>query len=174
MAYHGQTHIVRGACKTTHVARFPAASEMFQDEARQQIVKVSLLAHRFFLEASLLDEQDPNRLVILKQAIETRLHEKALWLAMKPADEDGAWKADLAIASYLGQSGNMVAAFDLFMCIRNGAPKHSLVCQTAIGNLKQMFQQVRSHVVDVGTVGDALSTEQLNAVRDFWVQNMPK
>jgi hypothetical protein len=174
MAYHGQTHIVRGACKTTHVARFPAASEMFQDEARQQIVKISLLAHRLFLEASLLPENDPRRLVILEQAIDTRLQEKARWLAMEPADQDGAWKADLAIASYLGQSGNMVAALELFVCICKCAPRQSLVYQAANSNLKQMFLQVRSHVADVGVVGDTLSTLQLDAVRAFWVHHQPK
>jgi len=174
MAYHGQTHIVRGACKTTHVARFPAASEMFQDKARQQIVKISLLAHALFLEASLLPENDPRRLLILEQAIDTRLQEKARWLAMEPADQDGAWKADLAIASYLGQSGNMVGALELFVCICKCAPRHTLVYQAANSNLKQMFLQVRSHVADVGIVGDTLSTLQLDAMRAFWVHHQPK
>jgi hypothetical protein len=142
---------------------------MFQDEARQQIVKISLLAHRFFLEASLLSENDPHRLAILKKAIDLRLQEKARWLAMEPADQDGAWKADLAIASYLGQSGNMLAALELFVSICECAPKNALVYQAANSNLKQMFQQVRSHVADVGIVGDTLSTLQLDAVRAFWM-----
>ena len=174
MAYQGQTHIVRGAYKTTHVVRFPMAGEMFQDETRQQIVNISLMAHGFFLEASLLDEENPARLAILRQAIETRQQEKARWLALQPPDEDGAWKADLAIASYLGQSGKMVAAFDQFMRIRTGAPENSLVCQTATANLKQMFEQVRSQIGEVGPLGEALSTEQLKAVRDFWVRILPE
>jgi len=129
------------------------------------IVGLSLQAHALFVDAAAMDTTDPN---LLRLAIQKRIEEKALWLALTPADKEGGWKADLAIASYQWEASNMVAAFDTLTRVRNQCPASCQVHQMALQNLQAMYRQVRvqlpSHEIPVGLA----SVEVLGLVRQFW------
>jgi len=169
MAYRGPVHSVQGAYKTEHVARFPCPTEMFQDDVRREIVQISLDAHNLYSKASLLAESDSARTILLNVAINLRKEEASRWLALLPPDQDGAWKANLAIATYLCQKKDMVAAYDMLQSVYTGAPAESLVCKAATHNLTQMFEQIRSQLPGDCTFSAVPSMQQLACVRAFWV-----
>jgi len=169
MAYRGPVHTVQGAYKTEHTARFPCQAEMFQDDMRREIVQISLDAHTLYSKASDLEETDSARMIMLNMAINLRKAEASRWLALLPPDQDGAWKANLAIATYLCQKKDMVAAYDMLMSVYTEAPAESLVCKAATHNLTQMFEQIRSQLSGDCTFPTVPSMEQFDRVRVFWV-----
>ena len=146
MAYRGPQQVVLGNFKTRHVSYLPCAEEGFKDHVRSEIVETSMRAHNLYLKASLLPETNLVRIILFDEAVQIRLDERARWLALEPPDQDGAWKADLAIATYFCQKNEMVAAYDMLMSVRTGAPKNWLVYKVATKNLTQMFLQARSQL----------------------------
>jgi len=176
MAYRGPVEVVKGAWKITHTTLFPCAEEMFQDGPRREIVDISLQANKLYLEASLLEETDPARAILLDEAINLRSDEKRRWLALQPPDQHGAWQADLAIATYLSQKKNMVAAYDMLMSVHVGAPTDSLVYKTATQNMTQMFVQIRPWLTGGCTFSEMPSKEQFACIRTFWawVESLPE
>ena len=176
MAYRGPVEVVKGAGNITHTTRFPCAEEMFKDGPRRAIVDISLQANQHYLEASLLQETDPARAILLDKAINLRSDEKRRWLALQPPDQHGAWQADLAIATYLSQKKNMVAAYDMLMSVHVGAPTDSLVYKTATQNMTQMFVQIRPWLTGGCTFSEMPSKEQFACIRTFWawVESLPE
>jgi len=160
------------ALNTTQTVLFPPTSTMFRDSARKDIVSISFRANAYFLHACSLPGTNTARGLLFEQAISTRWQEKQAWLALDPPDYDGAWKADLATASYYCQSEKMLQAFDMLFGIYNSAPPASNVWQLAVQNMRAMHQQAAA--VTLYTKGciplsHPPTPEQLLSVRDFWV-----
>jgi len=157
---------------TTQTVYYPSPETMFRDSARKEIVNISFRANAYFLHASSLPTTNTARGLLFERAISTRLEEKQAWLALDPPDRDGAWKADLVIASYYCQSEKMLQAFDTLFDIYNSAPPTSTVWKLTVQNMKTMHRQAAA--VDLYTKGciplsDTPTPEQLLSVRDFWV-----
>jgi len=168
--YH-YLHAVAGTLQQTQVVVYRHESEMFKDPARLAIVDLSLSANNDFLSASIMAENDPRRAALLQTAIAKRLDEKRQWLEMQPPDVLGAFQADLALASYHNQAGDMVKSFDFLMEIRAGAPSGSMVYQMALKNLMAMRET--TSVFFRGAVwSDPATTDELGRLRQFWVQYM--
>jgi len=108
-------------------------------------------------------------LILLDTAINLRSDEKRRWLALQPANQHGAWKANLAITKYLSQENNMVAAYDMLMSVHIGTPHDSLVSKLATNNLTSMFVQVCPRLTGDCTFSEVLSMEQFMCIRTFWV-----
>jgi len=168
MANYGSLEVVQGAWNTKQIVLFPSAGEMFTDATRKKIVSDSLEAHALFVKATALDASDPHRASLLKLAMQMRVDEKARWLALTPPDLDGGWKADLAIASYLWEACDMVAAFDTLARIRAESPVGSSVHRMAAQNLHSMYKQVRPQLPAHETQHGSVSAEVLVLVRRFW------
>jgi len=160
--------VVQGAWNTKQIVVFPSVGEMFKDATRKKIVDYSLIAHGVFVNATAMHVSDPKRVSQLKLAIQMRVVEKEGWLALTPPDFEGGWKADLAIASYLCESGDMVAAFDTLVKIRAEATVGSSVHHMAVQNLNSMYKQVRPQLPAHETQVGPLSAEVLVLMRQFW------
>jgi len=168
MASSPPVEIVQGAWNTTQVVVFPSAGEMFTDPTRMHIVNLSLQAHALFVDAAAKPATDPSRMVLLRLAIQKRIEEKALWLALTPPDKEGGWKADLAMASYQWEETNMLHAFDTLTRVRNESPANTQVHQMALQNLQAMYRQVRLQLPSHETPVGMPSVEVLGLVRQFW------
>ena len=163
-----QIQVVPGTHKQTHVICFPEPSQMFQDETRSSIVQLSLSANCDFVRASGLHKDDPARAPTLHLAMGKRLREKERWLALEPPDQLGAWQAELAMASYHSQLGDMTTAFNVLLEIRKCAPTSSEVFRLANHNLVSMRNQARKFLPDHVLYSDTPTTDELEVVGKFW------
>lgn len=159
---------VPGTLHQTQCVLIPRKENMFKDAARAAIVQVALSANQNFLEASMLDKTDPARKEKLLAAMAKRCSEKTQWLALEVPDLYGAWKADLAMAAYHNQLGEMLKAFDVLMELRQNAPHSSEVRRLAVHNLVSMRNQARRFLPATHSYSDNPTDDDLKIVRTFW------
>jgi len=159
---------VPGTMNQTQCVLIPRGDTMFKDATRTAIVQLALSANQDFLQASLLDKANPARDEKLHVAMAKRLSEKAQWLALEIPDFNGAWKADLAVAVYHNQLGEMTKAFDVLMKIREDAPQSTEVWRLAVYNLVSMCNQARRFLPAEMSHSDRPTNDDLAIVRNFW------
>jgi len=159
---------VPGTMKQTQCVIIPRADTMFKDATRMAIVQLALSANQDFLQASVLDKANPARKEKLQVAMTKRLSEKTQWLALEIPDFNGAWKADLAMAAYHNQLGEMTTAFDVLMKIRQDAPQSSEVWRLAVYNLVSLRNQARRFLPAQMSYSDRPTDDDLVIVRNFW------
>jgi hypothetical protein len=155
---------------------YPGLDESFPDARRRAIVALSLSATNDFNHACGLAQNDANREILVRKALQKRECEKKMWLGLPIPDPMGAVKADLAMMAYHLEIHNMLTALDKLLEVRSSGCSDPLVRMAVETNLQtfwNVWMKCEKNVSGGGAGGplacsNPMLDEEVVKVRSFW------